>query len=134
MQTALVAALLLVAWPPNWAPDGKQIVESVAHQEKIGSFAVTARYDVYNDGTVVTVLSHKNISRPIIILLPSTGRCESYWADVGVLEKDGIRFRPPPEWDPPTWKWTGSKLPECLSERISMQGSRWATTGRTREG
>lgn len=114
MKTALVAALVLVSWPPNWVPDGKQIVESVARQENIGGFAVTANYHVYNDGTVVTVLSHKDISRPIIVLLPSTDRCESYWADVGVLEEAGVRFRPPPEWDPPMWEWTRSTVPECL--------------------
>lgn len=134
MKTALVAALLLIGWPPNWSPDGKQIVESVAHQEKIGSFAVTARYDVYNDGTVVTVLSHEDISRPIIVMLPSANRCESYWADVGVLERDGVRFRPPPKWDPPTWKWTGSKLPECLLDMTNTQDDRLITTKGVREG
>lgn len=119
VKTALIATLLLVTWPPNWTPDGRQIIESVAHQEKIGSFTITARYVVYNDGTVVTILSHQDISRPIIILLPTTDRCDSYWADVGVLEKDGVRFRPPPEWDAPAWEWTSSRLPECLLEMTS---------------
>jgi len=119
MKTALIAALLLVNWPPNWVPDGKQIVESVARQEQIGSFAVTARYHVYDDGTVVTVLFYQDIARPIIVLPPSTDRCQWYWADVGVLEKDGVRFRPPPEWDPPAWEWTSSRLPECRLKMTS---------------
>ena len=74
MKTALIATLLLVTWPPNWTPNGRQIIESVAYREKIGSFTITARYDVYNDGTVVTILSHEDISRPIIVLLPTTNR------------------------------------------------------------
>lgn len=119
MKSVLVATLLLVSWPPAWTPEGKQIIESVAHEERIGSFTVTARYDVYDDGTVVTVLSHGNISRPIIVLLPSAERCDPYWADIGVLKKDGFRFRPPPEWDAPTWEWTSSRLPECTLEMTS---------------
>jgi hypothetical protein len=134
MKTALIAILLLVTWPPNWTPNGRQIIESVAYQEKIGSFAITARYDVYNDGTVVTMLSHEDISRPIIVLLPTTNRCDSYWADVGVLEKDGVRFRPPPEWDAPAWEWTSSRLPECLLEMTSGQDERFITTKPVRGG
>ncbi len=134
MKTALIATLLLVTWPPNWTPNGRQIIESVAYQEKIGSFTITARYDVYNDGTVVTILSHEDISRPIIVLLPTTNRCDSYWADVGVLEKDGVRFRPPPEWDAPAWEWTSSRLPECLLEMTSGQDERFITTKHVRRG
>ncbi len=64
MAAALMATLLLVAWPPTWTPDGKQIIESLTHRERIGSYNVTARYQVYDDGAVVIVLSHADISRP----------------------------------------------------------------------
>lgn len=115
MTATLVATLILVTWPPTWTPDGKQIVESLAQQKAILSYTVTARYDVYNDGAVVIILSHEEISRPVAVLLPSIIRCDPYWADMGVLQTDGVRFRPPPEWDAPSWEWTRSKLPECQS-------------------
>ncbi len=121
MAAVLMATLLLVAWPPTWTPDGKQIIESLTHRERIGSYNVTARYQVYDDGAVVIVLSHADISRPIVVLPPLTKPCDPYWADLGVLEKDGIRLRPPPEWDVPSWKRTRIDVPECqaMDEKLT---------------
>ena len=113
MKAVLLASLLLVTWPPNWTPNEKQIVESMTHREKIGSYNVTARYNLYNDGTVVLVLSYQDISRPIIIVHPSANQCDPFWADIGVLQSDGLAFRPPPDWGTPSWEWTKSKLTEC---------------------
>ncbi len=113
MAAALMATLLLLTWPPTWTPDGKQVVESQTHPEQIGSYTVIAKRDVYNDGAVVIVLSHADTSRPIVVLPPLTKPCDPYWADLGVLEKDEVRFRPPPKWDAPSWQWMMSKSQEC---------------------
>lgn len=113
MTSALVATLLLVTWPPTWTPDDKQIVQSFSQPRPIARYTVTAKTDVYNDGAVVITLSHKDVSRPIVVLRPSTTRCDPYYADMGVFQEGGVRFRPPPEWDAPSWKWTIRKSPEC---------------------